>query len=151
MMYTIRVSDGVAKVIAKWKKSNPNLFKKYKKIYKELMAVQFKNGRSEYGIYVSVAVSILIFACIVERLTIFVDAIEEIRQYLNMNTVYLYTLLKMIGITYIAEFCSSICKDAGYQTISVQIEIFSKLTILVLGIPVLLTLLETIQDRKSVV
>ena len=34
MMYTIRVSDGVDKVIAKWKKSNPNLFKKYKKIYK---------------------------------------------------------------------------------------------------------------------
>ena len=111
-----------------------------------LMAVQFKNGRSEYGIYISVAVSILIFACIVERLTIFVDAIEEIRQYLNMNTVYLYTLLKMIGITYIAEFCSSI---AGYQTISVQIEIFSKLTILVLGIPVLLTLLETIQEFLS--
>ena len=26
MMYTIRVSDGVDKVIAKWKKSNPNLF-----------------------------------------------------------------------------------------------------------------------------
>ncbi|EAH5838799.1 type II toxin-antitoxin system mRNA interferase toxin, RelE/StbE family, partial [Campylobacter jejuni] len=25
MMYTIRVSDGVDKVIAKWKKSNPNL------------------------------------------------------------------------------------------------------------------------------
>lgn len=37
MMYTIRVSDGVDKVIAKWKKSNPNLFKKYKKIYKELL------------------------------------------------------------------------------------------------------------------
>ena len=36
MMYTIRVSDGVDKVIAKWKKSNPNLFKKYKKIYKEV-------------------------------------------------------------------------------------------------------------------
>ena len=36
-MYTIRVSDGVDKVIAKWKKSNPNVFKKYKKIYKELL------------------------------------------------------------------------------------------------------------------
>lgn len=36
MMYTIRVSDGVDKVIAKWKKSNPNLFKKYKKIYPQI-------------------------------------------------------------------------------------------------------------------
>lgn len=114
-----------------------------------LLASQFKGGKSEYGIYMSVAVSILIFACIVDRLSVFVNAIEQIRSYLNMDTVYLSTMLKMIGVTYIAEFCSSICKDAGYQTIAVQIEIFSKLTILVLGIPILLALLETIQEFLS--
>lgn len=36
MTYTIIVSKSVDKVIAKWKKSNPNLFKKYQKIYHEL-------------------------------------------------------------------------------------------------------------------
>ena len=28
MMYTIRISDSADKVVSKWKKSNPNLFKK---------------------------------------------------------------------------------------------------------------------------
>lgn len=37
MTYIIRVSGSVDKVISKWKKSNPNLFKKYKKIYEELL------------------------------------------------------------------------------------------------------------------
>lgn len=37
MTYTIRVSKRADKVISKWKKSNPNLFRKYKDIYKELM------------------------------------------------------------------------------------------------------------------
>ena len=37
MTYTIRVSHGVYKAIAKWKKSNPDLFKKYRKIFKELL------------------------------------------------------------------------------------------------------------------
>lgn len=37
MIYTIRVSNGADKVISKWKKSNPNLFKKYRKIYDELL------------------------------------------------------------------------------------------------------------------
>lgn len=37
MTYTIRVSHGVDKAIAKWKKSNPDLFKKYRKIFKELL------------------------------------------------------------------------------------------------------------------
>ena len=37
MTYTIRVSHGVDKVIAKWKKSNPDLFKKDRKIFEELL------------------------------------------------------------------------------------------------------------------
>ena len=36
--------------------------------------------------------------------------------------------------------------DAGYQNIAVQIEIFTKLTILAIGMPVLLALLELIGD-----
>lgn len=111
-----------------------------------LLAVQFKGGKTEYGIYMSVAVSILLFTCIVDRLEIFVHTVEQVNQYISVDTGYITTMLKMIGITYIGEFCSSICKDAGYQTIAVQIEIFSKLTILALGMPVLLALLETIQE-----
>ena len=35
-MYEIKVSTDADKVIRKWKKSNPQLFKKYQKIYHEL-------------------------------------------------------------------------------------------------------------------
>lgn len=111
-----------------------------------LLAVQFKGSRAEYGIYISVAASILLFACIVDRLEIFVEVVEQINRCLSIDAGYLSAMLKMVGITYIAEFGGSICKDAGYQTIAVQIEIFSKLTILALGMPVLLALLETIQE-----
>lgn len=111
-----------------------------------LLAIQFKGGKTEYGIYMSVAVSIVLFLCIVDRLEIFVRTIDEISCYISVDTGYLSTMLKMIGITYISEFSSSICKDTGYQTIAVQIEVFSKLTILAMGMPILLALLETIQE-----
>lgn len=114
-----------------------------------LLAIQFKSGKTEYGIYMSIAVSVLIFASIVDRLAVFVTTVEQINQYIKIDTSYIATMLKMIGITYIAEFSSSVCKDAGYQTIAVQIEIFSKLTILALGMPVLLTLLQTIREFLS--
>lgn len=114
-----------------------------------LLAVQFKGGKTEYGIYMSVAVSILLFTCIIDRLELFVNTVEQIGSYISFDTGYIATMLKMIGITYIGEFCSSICKDAGYQTIAVQIEIFSKLTILALGMPILLALLQTIQEFLS--
>lgn len=114
-----------------------------------VLAVQLKNGKAEYGVYVGMAVSILLFSFIIDRLGIFVSTIRELSSYIDADADYLATMLKMIGITYIAEFSSGICKDAGYQTIAGQIEIFGKLTILALGMPVLLALLETIREFLS--
>ena len=110
-----------------------------------LLAVQFKGGKAEYGIYMSAAVSILLFSCMIDKLGIFADAVEQMSGYISIDTGYIATMLKMIGVTYIAEFCSAICRDTGYQTIAAQVEIFGKLTILMLGMPVLLALLETIR------
>ncbi len=111
-----------------------------------LLAIQLKNGRSEYGFLMSMAAGIFLFFCIAEKLELFLRTVEEIRSFLTIDTEYLAIMMKMIGITYIAQFSSGICKDAGYQTIAAQIEIFSKLSILAVGMPVLLALLETIQE-----
>ena len=114
-----------------------------------LLAVQFKGGKAEYGIYISVALSILIFLGILGQLQVITEAIARIGGYIRLDGAYIGTLIKMLGVTYIAEFSSGICRDAGYQTIAQQIEIFGKLTILVLSLPVLLALLETIGEFLS--
>ena len=114
-----------------------------------VLAIQLKGGKAEYGIYVGMAVSVILFSFIIDRLGVFVSTVEELASYIDMDAGYLVRMLKMIGITYIAEFSSGICRDAGYQTIAGQIEIFGKLTILALGMPVLLALLETIREFLS--
>lgn len=111
-----------------------------------LLALQFKRGKSEYGIYVSLAVSLFLFLCMLSRLEIFVRTVKKIADYIKLDAGQMSILLKMAGVTYVAEFASGICKDAGYQNIAVQIEIFTKLTILAIGMPVLLALLELIGD-----
>lgn len=114
-----------------------------------VLAIQLKSGKAECGIYVGMAVSVILFSFIIDRLGVFVTTVGELASYIDMDAGYLATMLKMVGITYIAEFSSGICKDAGYQTIAGQIEIFGKLTILALGMPVLLALLETIREFLS--
>lgn len=111
-----------------------------------LLALQFKSGKSEYGIYVSLAVSLFLFLCMLSRLEIFVQTVKKIADYIKLDAGQMSILLKMAGVTYVAEFASGICKDAGYQNIAVQIEIFTKLTNLAIGMPVLLALLELIGD-----
>ena len=53
-------------------------------------------------------------------------------------------ILKMIGITYVAEFSTDICRESGYQAIAGQIEIFAKLSILLISMPVLMGFIETL-------
>ena len=49
----------------------------------------------------------------------------------------------------IQELLRAYLEDAGYQTIAVQIEIFGKLAILVLSMPILTALLSTIREFLS--
>lgn len=111
-----------------------------------LLALQFKNGKNEYAIYTVIAVSLVLFYGMKDKLESIQETVSTISSMVNINTDYISILLKMIGITYVAEFATGICKDAGYQTIANQIEIFTKLTILTFSMPVLEVLLLTIKD-----
>ena len=111
-----------------------------------LLAVQLKQEKSEVAVYLSIGISLLIFFGILDSLEVLVATVREISTYIQIDSSYIMTLIKMLGITYIAEFSSGLCKDAGYSAIATQIEMFGKLTILVLSLPILLALLQTIQE-----
>ena len=111
-----------------------------------LLAIQFKGGKTEYGIYICAGISLLIFFSVIGRISVVAEWLQEITAYIDLAPVYIEMLLKMLGITFVAEFSSALCRDAGYQTIAQQIEVFAKLAVLVLGLPVVFSLLEMIKD-----
>ena len=111
-----------------------------------LFAVQLKQEKSEVAIYICIVISLIIFVGIAGYLENLVSTIKEIGAYVQIDHSYVTTLIKMLGITYLSEFSAGICKDAGYGSIATQIEMFGKLTILVLSLPILLALLRTIQE-----
>lgn len=109
-----------------------------------LLALQFKILRPEYASYIGVACGGLICVFIVEYLARVFQEFGQLQQYVAANREYLNILLKMIGITYICEFSAGICRDAGFQTIAGQIEVFGKVCILLFGLPIVLSLMKTI-------
>ena len=111
-----------------------------------LLAVELKGLKGEYGIYLVAAVGLVIFFYGVTKLKTVIETIRQVQSYIRLNRMYLEVLLKMIGITYIAEFSSGICKDAGYGSLGSQIEIFGKLSVLAVSMPILLALLDTVQQ-----
>ena len=111
-----------------------------------LIADQLKVLKSEYSLYLSVAVMLLIFFYSAGRLGGILSVMEQIQTYFPVNEIYVRTLLKIVGVSYIAEFASHVCRDAGYGAVGSQIEIFGKLTVLAVSMPILTALLETLND-----
>lgn len=111
-----------------------------------LLAVQVKALKPEYGIYMSLAVCLVLFSAIGGRLELIVEELNQIQSYVKLDAGYLGVLMKMAGITYIAELASDLCKDAGYQAVAGQIELFGKLALLSASMPVILALLETVNS-----
>ncbi|RZT00852.1 SpoIIIAC/SpoIIIAD family protein [Cuneatibacter caecimuris] len=109
-----------------------------------LLAVQLKGMKPEYGIYLSLAAAVVIFAVGAQKLEGVIEVLSRLQQYLPVSAEYLQVLLKMVGITYLSEFAAGICKDAGYQAIGCQIEMFGKLMILALSMPIVMALMETL-------
>ena len=69
-----------------------------------LMAVQLKSLKGEYGLYLVLAAACVIFFYGTLRLKGILDGLQKIQDMIRINPVYLNTLLKMTGITYIVEF-----------------------------------------------
>lgn len=111
-----------------------------------MLALQFKSHKQEYSLYIGFAICLFIFSQVVFGLASLFGNMGVLGGYLSTNSTYFHILLKVIGITYICEFCSGICKDAGYSAISGQIEIFGKLSVLAAGMPILLAIIESIQE-----
>ncbi len=114
-----------------------------------ILAIMFKKGKEEYSLYISIATCVLILLWGIGKLEVILDAIEQLQGYIKMNKAYVGILIKIIGITYITEISSSLCKDSGYQAVGEQIELVGKLTILAISMPIMLALLETINSFLS--
>lgn len=80
------------------------------------------------------------------KISSIVDVVVSIKKYMGDEAVYLGILMKIIAITYIAEFGASICRDSGYSAIGNQVEFFGKIMILAVSMPIITTLLETISS-----
>lgn len=107
-----------------------------------LLAMQFKEIKPQFGTYVVFGAGILIFFYAFGKLSQIVAAVGELSKQAAIEEQYLQILLKMLGISYVSEFAASLCRDSGYSSVAGQIELFGRLSILLVSMPVILSLLE---------
>lgn len=109
-----------------------------------LVAIKLKKINGEYSTLLSIGACLFILAFILARLSQVIDYINKITGYINVNAEYISIILKMLGISYICEFSSNICKDAGYGAISSQIELAGRIAMVVMSLPVLFHVIDMV-------
>ena len=109
-----------------------------------ILATWMKTIKAEYALWTVIAAGILLGSFVIIKLDAIVQELMIVQGYFSEYHSYVKLLIKVIGITYLAEFSSSVCKDAGANTLASQVELFGKLSILVLCMPVMRSLLEIV-------
>ncbi|MDE5965671.1 MAG: stage III sporulation protein AD [Lachnospiraceae bacterium] len=111
-----------------------------------LLASHIKSQKSEYAVFLSLGICVLVLIFSVDRLSYIVEMISGLLELITIDRTYLVLLLKLIGIAYITEFAAALCKEAGFGAIAGQVELAGKLTMVFMSIPVAFSVLEVIRE-----
>jgi len=108
------------------------------------IVLAFKDHRNDLAIHISIAAGIAIFIFMLDKITSILQLLQQLSLKANIDFVYLNIVFKILGIAYLASFCSEICKDAGQGNLASKVEFAGKILILVLAIPILMAVLQAI-------
>ena len=109
-----------------------------------ILTLQLKNIKSEYSVVIMIVGCVIIFFYSISGIIKVVEILKKIINDTGINDERIIILLKIMGISYIDEFVSDIAKDSGYSALSNQIQIYGKITILVVSVPILESLINCI-------
>jgi stage III sporulation protein AD len=109
-----------------------------------VFAVLLREGRPEMALLLALGFGVLIFILVLSKMGTIINLFRDLAHKAQVDELYLVTLLKILGIAYIAEFGAQICRDAGEGTIASKIELAGKILILLLALPIFTAVLQVV-------
>lgn len=103
-----------------------------------------KEQKPVFSFLLATFVGVIIFLSLIGKIADVLHVLQNLANKARVNTFFLETVLKIIGIAYIAEFGAQVTRDAGQGSIASKIELAGKILILVMAIPVITVIIETV-------
>ncbi|PKM81292.1 MAG: stage III sporulation protein AD [Firmicutes bacterium HGW-Firmicutes-14] len=109
-----------------------------------ILVVIIKQQRPELAIQLSIVAGVVIFSMMLGKINSVVTLMHELAQKSSISILYLGTILKIVGVAYIAEFGAQVCRDAGEGTIAAKIEFAAKVIVIVLAVPIIVAVFDSL-------
>nr|WP_154983703.1 stage III sporulation protein AD [Paenibacillus xylanexedens] len=115
-----------------------------------VLILVIKEQKPMFAFLIAAATGVVIFMLLIGKIGTVIEVMKRLAENSGMESIYLKTVLKIIGIAYIAEFGAQIVRDAGQESIASKIELAGKVLILVLAIPIISIIIETVMKLMPV-
>ena len=109
-----------------------------------IFCVVLKETRKDIAMIVALITVAIIMVFGINYIAQIVEVIKELANKAGLPDNFLSIILKIIGIAYIVEFASDICKDSGQEAISSKIQFAGKCVILTMGMTIIGNFVEVI-------
>lgn len=109
-----------------------------------ILCIVIRKDRPEMANFVAITAGIIILLSVVMKLNFIIEGIESLANKVNIPSMYISLIIKLIGICYIIEFAVSICNDCGEKNIATKLEFGGKIIIMTMSFPILLSIVDTI-------
>jgi stage III sporulation protein AD len=109
-----------------------------------ILALIVKEFKPVFAFFIVAFAGIILFLTVIGKIGLIINVINDLANRSGIPDIYLKTILKIIGISYIAEFGAQMVRDAGQEGLASKIEFAGKVLILVLAIPIINIVVETL-------
>ncbi|MTI60863.1 MAG: stage III sporulation protein AD [Firmicutes bacterium] len=111
-----------------------------------ILIIVIKQIKPEMAFMLSLLTGIIILIIIIDQVAVVVDLLNQLARKSGIDLMYFNTIVKIIGIAYIGQFGAEITKDSGETALASKIEIAAKILIMIMAVPIMLSLIETILE-----
>lgn len=108
-----------------------------------VIGMVIKQIKPEMAMQLSILAGVAIFLLIMDKIRLIVDLLQKLADQANISSYYLFIVLKIVGVAYLAEFGCQICKDAGENALATKVEIAAKIFVIILAIPIIVAIMES--------
>ncbi len=109
-----------------------------------ILGITISNFNKEFKVHITVIFGILVMLLLFRELKGYIQEFVNIFVRYNIKIEYFSTILKIVGIAYICDFISLLCKDLAYESVGKKVEIAGKLIILIYSIDIIKIFLDQI-------
>ena len=103
-----------------------------------------RKKRPEIANFIAIITGITIFLAVLYKLNFIMESISNLATKVNIPSMYITLIIKLIGIAYLMEFSIQVCKDAKEDSIASTLEFGGKIIVMAMSFPILLSIVEMV-------